>query len=134
MPVSADPDPMGAIGQASIDLIQSVLAAADTGIHLSRWTIAEATDYIAANAGLGEPLARELALTVAAKPGYHSAVAIARHRYKALSERAQAVLGTRYSESEFQYTLIEPGPRPLPLIEQDVEAWYGDRLAAQSSN
>ncbi len=134
VPVGAEPDPMGVIGQASIDLIQSVLAAADTGIHLSRWTIAEATDYIAANAGLGEPLARELALTVAAKPGYHSAVAIARHRYKALSERAQAVLGTRYSESEFQYTLIEPGPRPLPLIEQDVEAWYGDRLAAQSSN
>lgn len=134
VPVNAEPDPMGAVAQASIDLIQSVLAAADTGIHLSRWTIAEATDYIAVNAGLDEPLARELALTVAAKPGYHSAVAIARHRYKALSERAQAVLGAQYSESEFQHTLIEPGPRPLPLIEQDVEAWYGDRLAAQSSN
>jgi len=130
----AEPDPMWAIAHASIDLIQSVLAAADTGIHLNRWTIAEATDYIAQNAGLGEPLSRELALTVAARPGYHSAVAIARHRYTALSERARAVLGAQYSEAEFQRTLIEPGPRPLSLIEQDVEAWYGDRLAAQSSN
>lgn len=126
--------PMTAIAHDRVGLIQSALAAADTGIHLNRWTIAEATDEIAVNTGLEEPLARQLALTITAKPGYHSAVAIARHRMVALSERAQAVLGEQYSETEFQRTLIEPGPRPLPLIERDVEAWYGARLAAQSSN
>ena len=115
-------------------MVQSVLAATDTGIHLNRWTIDEATDYIAQNTGLLEPLARQLALTITARPGYYSAVAIARHRFEALSERARAVLGEQYSETEYQRTLIEPGPRSLPLIEQDVEAWYGARLAAQSSN
>lgn len=130
----AQPDPMRAIAHETVGLVQTVLAAADTGIHLNRWTIAEAADYIAVNSGLEEPLARQLALTIAAKPGYHSAVAIARHRFGALSERAQAVLGEQYSEADFQRTLIEPGPRPLPLIERDVEAWYGGRLAALSSN
>ena len=126
--------PMKAIADQRVSLIQSALAAADTGIHLNRWTIAEATNEIALNTGLAEPLARQLALTITAKPGYHSAVAIARHRITALSERAQAVLGEQYSETDFQRTLIEPGPRPLPLIERDIEAWYGARLAAQTSN
>ena len=122
------------IARDSIDLIQAALAAADTGIHINRWSIADSTDYIAENTGLGEPLSRQLALSIAARPGYHSSVAIARQRIEALSERAQAVLGEQYSETEFQRTVIQPGPRPLALIEKDVEAWYGLRLAAGSPN
>ena len=126
--------PMDQVGRYSINLIQAVLAAADTGIHMNRWSIAEATDFIAVNSGLNEPLARQLALSIAARPGYHSAVAIARQRIEALSERAQAVLGEQYSETDFQRTVIEPGPRPLSLIEKDIEAWYGQRLIAGSTN
>ncbi|MEL7030949.1 MAG: DUF885 family protein [Pseudomonadota bacterium] len=122
------------VARNSIDLFQAVLAAADTGIHLSRWSIADASDHIAVNSGLGEPVSRQLALSIAARPGYHSAVAIARLRIEALSERAQAVLGEQYSETDFQRTIIEPGPRPLSLIEKDVEAWYGQRLADGSTN
>lgn len=125
---------LDAVAHDSINLVQAVLAAADTGIHLNRWSIAEATDYIAVNSGLNEPLARQLALGIAARPGYHSAVAIARQRIEALSERAQAVLGEQYSETDFQRTVIEPGPRPLSLIEKDIEAWYGQRLTAGSTN
>lgn len=127
-------DPMQAIAHQSVGLVQFTLAAADTGIHLNRWTIAEATDYIAVHTGLNEPLSRQLALTIAAKPGFQSSVATARHRFDALSERARAVLGEQYSETDFQRTLIEPGPRPMPLIERDIETWYGQRLAAQSAN
>ncbi|MEM7460796.1 MAG: DUF885 family protein [Pseudomonadota bacterium] len=125
---------MEAIARDSIHLIQSVLAAADTGIHMNRWSIAEATDYIAVNSGLNEPLSRQLALSIAARPGYHSAIATARQRLEALSERARAVLGEQYSETDFQRTVIEPGPRPLSLIEKDIEAWYGQRLTSGSTN
>ena len=122
------------IADESINLIQAVLAAADTGIHLNRWTIAEATNYIAVNAGLGEPLSRQLALNISARPAHHAAIATARQRIEALSERARAVLGEQYSETEFQRTLIEPGPRPMSLIEKDIETWYGQRLATGSTN
>ena len=54
---------------------------------------------------------------------------VALHRLEALSERARAVLGAQYSEAEFQRTLILEGPRPLDMIEKDIEAWYGERLA-----
>lgn len=122
--------PITALAHQSINLTQSVLAAADTGIHLQRWSLAEATDFIALYAGLNEPLSRQLALSIASRPGHHSAVAISWQRFEGLATRARAVLGAKYSETEFQRTLIEPGPRPLSLIERDIETWYGDRLQA----
>ncbi len=122
-------DQVDAVADASISLIQSVLSAADTGLHLDRWTLADATEFIAVNSGLSEPLSRQLALRIMARPGYQTAIASAYHRFEILSERSQAILGERYSESDFQRTLIQAGPRPLPFIEADIEAWYGARLA-----
>ncbi len=113
----------------SIELIQAALAAADTGVHLDRWSLAQASDYIADHTGINETLAHQLALRIMARPGYHTSIVAAFHRFETLSERARAVLGERYSETDFQRTLIQPGPRPLALIETDIEAWYGARLA-----
>lgn len=121
-------EPVNQAAHASILLIQSTLAATDTGIHLNRWSLSEATTYVAENAGLSEPLSRQLALRIMARPGHFTSVSAAYHRFEALAERAKAVLGQRYSETDFQRTLIQPGPRPLALIETDVEAWYGARL------
>ncbi|MEP1144334.1 MAG: DUF885 family protein [Henriciella sp.] len=121
--------PLEQIARARIRLIQLSLAAADTGIHLERWTLPEATEFIALSTGLNEPLSRQLALTIMARPGYHSSIVSTFYTVEALSERAKAVLGERYSETDFQRALIQPGPRPLPLIEKDIEEWYGERLA-----
>lgn len=124
-----DDAPLDRAAHVSIELIQTALAAADTGIHLDRWSLPDATNYVAENTGLNEPLARQLVLRIMARPGHHTSVIAAFHRFQTLSERAQAVLGERYSETDFQRTLIQPGPRPLPLIEADIEAWYGARLS-----
>lgn len=115
-------------------LVQVSLAAVDTGIHLERWSIAEATEYILINTGLSEELSSELALTVSARPGHHSASQIAALRFEALAERARAVLGDQYSERDFQSVMIGDGPRPLNLIERDIETWYGDILSGRNSN
>ena len=116
-------------GRVWISLIHASLAAADTGLHLERWTQEDAKAYLMSEAGLAPELSEILVLRIAARPGYYSAQAVAVQRFTALSERARAVLGTQYSELEFQRTLIENGPRPLGLIERDIETWYGDRLA-----
>lgn len=122
-------DPVARAAHATIALVQTTLAAADTGLHLDRWTLDQATDYISSNTGLDAATARQLALRIIARPGHHSSVLAAFHRFEALSERAQAVLGERYAETDFQRTLIQAGPRPLSFIETDIEAWYGARLA-----
>lgn len=125
----ADISEIDRAGRIWISLIQASLAAADTGLHLERWTLQDTKSYLMSEAGLAPELAEILVLRIAARPGYYSAQAVAVQRFTALSERAQAVLGTQYSELEFQRTLIENGPRPFGLIERDIETWYGDRLA-----
>lgn len=121
-------DPIAEVAHASVLLIQATLAATDTGVHLNRWSLSEATEYVVENAGLSEPLAQQVVLRIMARPGHFTSVSAAHHRFEALAERARAVLGQRFSESDFQRTLIQPGPRPLRFIETDVEAWYGARL------
>ncbi|MFN3213951.1 MAG: DUF885 family protein [Henriciella sp.] len=121
--------PVDRVARRSIDLIQASLAATDTGLHLERWTHVEAVAYVAEMTALDPAIAEQLVLRIAARPGHQTAVRVALHRLEALSERAKAVLGAEYSEAEFQRTLILEGPRPLDMIEKDIEAWYGERLA-----
>lgn len=126
---SVEANPLGQIEKVRIELIQDSLAAMDTGLHLDRWTLDEAADFLSSQTGLDPDLSSQLALTIAARPGHHSAIMVAVHRIEALAERAKAVLGANYNELEFQRVLIQPGPRPLPMIESDIEAWYGAQLA-----
>ena len=128
----AQRNPLSHIEQVRIGLIQDSLAVMDTGLHLDRWTLEEAADFLSTQTGLDPDMSEQLALSIAARPGHHSAIMVAVHRIEALSERAQAVLGANYNELEFQRVLIQPGPRPLPMIESDIEAWYGAQLARPS--
>lgn len=124
-----DLQPVDQLARDSFGLVQASLAVIDTGIHLDRWSFDESVAYLQTNTGLNESVSRQLVLEVVARPAHQSAIMVALQRLSALSERAKAVLGASYSELEFQQTVIQDGPRPLDLIEKDVEAWYGDRLA-----
>ena len=121
--------PIDQLARDSFGLVQASLAVIDTGVHLERWNFDESVAYLETNTGLDESVSRQLVLEVVARPAHQSAIMVALQRLEALSERAKAVLGARYSELEFQQTVIQDGPRPLDLIEKDVEAWYGARLA-----
>lgn len=121
--------PLDQLARDSFGLVQASLAVIDTGIHLERWGFDESVAYLQTNTGLSENVSRQLVLEVVARPAHQSAIMVTLQRLRALSERARAVLGARYTELEFQQTVIQDGPRPLDLIEKDVEAWYGERLA-----
>lgn len=132
--IPTEPASLQQVEQVRIGLIQASLAAVDTGLHLDRWTLNEATDFITNETGLNRSVSENLAMTITARPGHHTAIMAAIHRIEALSERAKAVLGAKYDEFEFQRVLIQPGPRPLPMIETDIETWYGAQLPVSQSN
>ena len=117
------------VAQTQTTLIQQALATVDTGLHLERWSVDEATTYLVEMTGLTPDTSRTLVLSIIARPGFHAAVAAARGRIDTLAERARAVLGERYVELDFQRALLRPGPRPLPILERDIETWYADQLA-----
>ncbi len=116
-------------GEAQYILLITALAAADTGLHYKRWSLAQTTTYLSETTGLPDALVTEAALRITANPGRTTARMINYRRLKALNARARAVLGRRYDETAFQAILLEDGPRPFTMIEHDVDAWYNNLLA-----
>ena len=47
-----------------------------------------------------------------------------------LRTRSQMVLGEDFSLREFHNVVLSGGPRPLSLLEDDVERWYISKLDA----
>lgn len=108
--------------------LETVLAAADLGIHTRRWSLQEAADYIQRLTGLSAELAKEAALRIAAKPADAVGTHVHTERFQSLEARARQILANRFDLNAFQAVLLKDGPRPLPLVERDVEDWYQDLL------
>lgn len=119
-----------AIGAPLFDL-ETVLAAVDIGIHARRWSLEDAVAFIEDKTALPTPLAREAALRIAANPAEAVGIYVHRERFHSLEERARQVLGTNFDLKAFHAVMLKDGPRPLPLVERDVDDWYQDLIAAR---
>lgn len=109
--------------------LETVLAAADIGIHARRWALEDAQTFIQDKTGLSAPLAKEAVLRLAANPAEAVGIYVHRERFRSLEARARQVLGTSFDPAAFHQILLKDGPRPLPLVERDVDAWYQTILA-----
>jgi uncharacterized protein (DUF885 family) len=114
---------------AHFTLIETLAATADSGLNHAKWSFEQTSGYITEHSGLSQTVADEIVNWVAANPGYEIAKLSAYRRLIALSERARAVLGPRYRHSEFLNVVAETGPRPLIMIEADIERWYAAKLS-----
>ena len=53
---------------------------------------------------------------------------IGRKRMLDLRERAERVLGPDFDFVEFHDTVLTGGPRPLSILEEDIERWYTAKI------
>lgn len=120
--------PRDQLGLRQLLLLYSAMAAADTGLHEKRWSLDQSTEYLTQTAHLPLALAQEATLRIAARPGYATARLVSYRKFKALRNRARAVLGTRFDETAFQTIILSGGPRPFSMVERDVENWYQGML------
>ncbi|WP_084398639.1 DUF885 domain-containing protein [Henriciella aquimarina] len=121
-------DPLGRIGYLQSILFRAARLVVDTGIHARGWSREQAVDYLVETTGLPrDAMEREVA-RYAVWPGQAAAYFAGRERILDMRHRAEAVLGGRFDAAAFNTALLTGGPRPLALVEQDVEAWYDDIL------
>ena len=113
-------------------LFITVLAAADLGLHDKRWSFEETVDFIETETDLDRILCNDLGLRIAAKPAEALAVYIHYARFVSLANRTRQVLGNDFDQTAFNTVLLKDGPRPLALVERDVEAWYQGVLEARN--
>jgi uncharacterized protein (DUF885 family) len=122
-------EPFSSFGHLNSELLRAARLVADTGIHSLGWTRQQAIDYLAANtANAAADNEVEVDRYIAA-PGQALGYKIGQLRIKALREKAQAALGERFDIRRFHAAVLDNGPLPLALLDQQVERWIRSQKA-----
>ncbi len=120
-------DPYSLFGHLSLELWRAVRLVTDTGLHSKRWTREQAIRYFQDNSLLSErDIVKEVERYIN-NPGQATSYKIGQLKIVELRERAKRELGTRFDIRDFHAAVIENGPLPLDILEQQVEAYIAAR-------
>ncbi len=116
-------DPFSAFGHLNAELFRAVRLVVDTGIHAKGWTRQQALDYM--NANCANPAAdNEVEVDrYIAWPGQALGYKLGQLKIRALKDKAQAALGEAFDVRRFHAAILDNGPLPLPVLEQQVDLW-----------
>jgi uncharacterized protein (DUF885 family) len=104
----------GQLGQLDAALFRARRLVVDTGLHAKRWTRQQAIDY-----GIE---ASEIDRYVVF-PGQACAYMIGQLKIVELRDKAQRMLGSRFSPKAFHNEVLMTGTVPLPILERQVDAY-----------
>lgn len=122
-------DPLGRIGYLQSILFRAARLVVDTGIHDRKWSRDQAVDYLVTTTGLPRAAMEAEVARYAVWPGQAASYLYGRQRLLDIRARAEAVLGGRFDPAAFNAEVLSGGPRPLSMVEADIEAWYDSLLA-----
>ncbi|HYJ83217.1 MAG TPA: DUF885 domain-containing protein, partial [Allosphingosinicella sp.] len=116
-------DPYSLFGHLSLELWRAVRLVTDTGLHSKRWTREQAIRYFQDNSLLSErDIVKEVERYIN-NPGQATSYKIGQLKIVELRERAKRALGERFDIRDFHAAVLENGPLPLDILEQQVEAY-----------
>lgn len=121
-------DPFSAFGHLNSELLRAARLVADTGIHSFGWSRQQALDYLAANTANPQSDNEVEVDHYIAAPGQALGYKIGQLRINALRDKAQAALGDRFDLRSFHGAVLDNGPLPLAMLEQQVERWIRSSL------
>lgn len=121
-------DPLGRLGYLQSILFRAARVVADTGLHSRGWSYQQAVDYLVDTTGLPRTQMEREVLRYLVWPGQAVSYFAGRNRILDMRTRAEAVVGARFDDASFNSVILSGGPRPLDLVEADVESWYQRQL------
>jgi len=125
-------DPYHDFGRLSLELMRACRLVVDTGIHAMRWTRARATAYLDENMPSSHyDNQREIDRYIVL-PGQACSYYVGMRKILELRTRARQRLGAAFDLRRFHDVVLGNGPLPLPMLDEEVEAWIGTagRIAA----
>ena len=123
-------DPYELFGRLSMEMWRACRLVADTGIHWLRWTRAQARACFTDNTALAKKNIDVELDRYISWPGQALAYKVGELRIQALRRKAEADLGPKFDIRRFHDQITLPGPLPLDLMQQRVEAWIAAQKAA----
>jgi uncharacterized protein (DUF885 family) len=125
-------DKLGRLGYLQSLLFRAARLVVDTGIHAERWTRAEAIVYLEATTGMPRSDVEFEIDRYTIWPGQACAYMAGRETIRRLRNTAQRELQARFDLKLFHDAVLQPGARPLPVLEADIANWTASRRPAPS--
>ncbi|NRD66249.1 DUF885 domain-containing protein [Corallococcus exiguus] len=116
-------------GQLAYEMWRAVRLVVDTGLHAKRWTRKQALDFFMENAPRQELDVTNEVDRYIAWPGQALAYKVGQLRIRALRDKAEAALGTRFDVKAFHDEVLLTGSLPLDVLEAKVDAWVARESA-----
>jgi uncharacterized protein (DUF885 family) len=120
-------DPYADFGRLQMELWRACRLVVDTGIHSKRWSREQAIQYLKDNTPNPEGDIRKAIERYVVYPGQATAYMIGKLKIMELREQARAELGEDFDIREFHDAVLLPGPVPLDILEENVEAWVANK-------
>src|SRR5690606_30196836 len=116
-------DPYSDFGRLQMELWRACRLVVDTGIHHKRWSREQAIRYLSENTPNPEGDIRKAIERYIVFPGQATAYMIGKLKIMELREKARAELGEGFDIRRFHDTVLQAGPVPLTILEENVDAW-----------
>lgn len=121
-------DPYSNFGRLSYEMWRACRLVVDTGIHALGWSRAQAIDFMAQHTSLTLLNITNEVDRYIAWPGQALAYKLGEIKIRALRQRAEDAIGTRFDLRQFHDVLLTSGALPLDVLEEQVAAWIAERI------
>ena len=126
-------DPLARIGYMQSMLFRAARLVVDTGLHARGWSREQAVDYLVEKTGLPRSMMEAEVDRYIVWPGQALTYLTGRNTIRTLRVQARAALGEDFDLAAFHGVILEAGPRPLDLVEEDVYAWISREVAKRQA-
>lgn len=122
-----DDDPYGKVGYIQSLLFRAARLVTDTGLHHKRWSRGQAIAYLVETTGQSKSAMETEVDRYTVWPGQSVSYMVGRQFIWKLRQRSQTALGKDFNLAAFHQVILSKGPRPLRLVEADIEAWISQQ-------
>lgn len=119
-------DPYSDFGRLTYEIWRAVRLVVDSGVHAFGWTREQAIAYMAENTGFQSGPATAETDRHITEAGQGLAYTFGMLKILELRAAAEAQRGARFDIRAFHDAILNKGPLPLDLLEQEVLAWLSD--------
>ena len=116
-------DPVWYYGHLNAEMLRAVRLVVDTGMHALGWSREQAIAYMVEKQGVSEARAKNQIERYMVWPAQALSYKVGALKILALRDKAQRVLGDKFSYPAFHAVVLGDGTLPLPLLEARVNAW-----------
>jgi uncharacterized protein (DUF885 family) len=123
-------DPYAEFGRLTLQAMRACRLVVDTGIHAKRWTREKAIAFMDENMPASHYDNQREVERYVVLPGQATSYYVGMMKIMELRARAKTALGSRFDIRAFHDAVLGDGPVPLPILEENIDAWIAGRRRA----